>query len=104
MNNIDLYKLKYSKYKSKYLEIKQKNLEGGLGSKITGYVWFFIDPLVLYGYGYGIDIRQDTLNPYIYGVRDWYQSPKNLSFDELFKMSLLVIPSPDGENPEDPKK
>ena len=44
MNNIDYYKLKYSKYKSKYLELKQKNLEGGLLPKKTGLVCFYIDP------------------------------------------------------------
>ena len=79
MNNVDYYKLKYSKYKSKYLELKQKNLEGGLLPKKTGIVYFYID-----------DKERTEM--------------KDKSFDELCKMSLLVIHFPDGNNPAHPTK
>lgn len=41
MNENDIYKLKYYKYKNKYIQLKQMNLEGGL-KKAINYL-FYID-------------------------------------------------------------
>ena len=104
MNNIDLYKLKYSKYKSKYLELKQKNLEGGVLPKVTGHVGFYMDPQE---FDIKYNFHERKIDGYIHGVKrtrsEWeihknedkeQKDNVNLSFDELCKMSLLVIPLP----------
>ena len=114
MNNIDLYKLKYSKYKSKYLELKQKNLEGGLLPKMTGNVCFWIDSVkfdekYICKKNIFTDMRSNI--PYewkIYKKEDNKDKKEevNLTFDNLCEMSFLVIPFPEEKDykPEEPKK
>jgi len=114
MNQNDFYKLKYSKYKSKYLELKQKNLEGGTKPK-SGYYVFFINKNVFSRQDYKIHESTykdfDRQNKYkeksfVKKIKDNESIPlrsqitgipptRNVKYDELCKISLLVIPCDD---------
>ena len=80
-NNSDFYKLKYLKYKNKYISLKNKNeleLKGGV-SPVEGRFLFYIPDQVL-------EANNITFN------EQNIPSRHLLSFDHLCRMSVLVIP------------
>ena len=88
MNN-DSYKLKYYKYKNKYLELKQKTLnnqKGGILPAQTGTIGFFIDNTKLGNnhLGFSVIFKQ------IYGGLG-RNVPIDLSYDQLCELSCAVV-------------
>ena len=87
MNNLDFYKLKYLKYKNKYISLKNKNeleLKGGK-PPVTGTHLFYIPAIVLTQAR--ISYRKDS--------HKIFQGPDenfDISFNKLYEMSVLVIP------------
>jgi soluble cytochrome b562 len=90
MYNSDFYKLKYLKYKNKYISLKNKNeleLKGGF-APVSGIFLFFIPKTVLDANGIrfgGINSPQRVM--YIDKLPLSY-----LTFEHLYNMSVLVIP------------
>ncbi len=105
MNQNDFYKLKYQKYKNKYLELKQKNLldqQGGLAP--SGRFLFFIPYQYFFSKNsYDVDgklsfLKDEKGNIGIYtkheGIiaKGTIHTKKKLSYADLCAMSVLVIP------------
>jgi hypothetical protein len=88
MNN-NSYKLKYYKYKNKYLELKEKifiTQEGGIFPAQTGTIGFFIDIRSdLWG---STRLRVDATNKKIYGE---FNKLLDLSYDQLCNLSCAVV-------------
>ena len=99
MNNLDFYKLKYLKYKNKYISLKNKNeleLKGGLTSE-SGIFLFYIPETVLRANNIGFPLEETgkILSRLI--TKDGKIT--TLSFQNLYDMSVLVIPpAPDKVN------
>jgi hypothetical protein len=90
MNN-NSYKLKYYKYKNKYLELKQKNLinqEGGIFPAQTGKIAFFIDLPPKFGYDRYLNINVEEKQ--IYGGMGG-NHPIELSYGQLCELSCAVV-------------
>ena len=91
-NNSDFYKLKYLKYKNKYISLKNKNeleLKGGLTSE-SGIFLFYIPESVLSANKIGLPLEETgkILSRLI--TKDGKIT--TLSFQNLYDMSVLVIP------------
>jgi hypothetical protein len=106
MNSNNFYKLKYLKYKNKYISLKNKNpknnQEGGL-TKSSGRFLFFIDKDVYDDQEYAItsehirgSYRQIIGNKIIATNKKpnflKRETEKKLTWDDLYKISLLIIP------------
>ena len=88
-NNSDFYKLKYLKYKNKYISLKNKNeleLKGGL-FPVEGRFLFYIPVKVFNDNKFSLPEIHNSL-PEIHKNK----KPINLTFQELYDMSVLVIP------------
>ena len=101
MNSNDFYKSKYSKYKNKYLELKQKNQEGGILPTQIGTFLFYIPIGELNKKDYEVTTTHYTpMSPSPYDQARDILIVKNksiigekyLSYDDLYNMSILVIP------------
>jgi hypothetical protein len=85
-NNSDFYKLKYLKYKNKYISLKNKNeleLKGGLTSEEGPHV-FYIPVTVFEANNFSFPSSSLEIHK--------NKKPHNLTFQELYDMSVLVIP------------
>jgi hypothetical protein len=99
MNNSDFYKLKYLKYKNKYISLKNKNeleLKGGLTSE-SGIFLFYIPETVLTANNIRFPLEEAGNLQSRLIIKDGKIT--TLSFQNLYDMSILVIPpAPDKVN------
>jgi hypothetical protein len=94
MNNSDFYKLKYLKYKNKYISLKKKNnQEGGKLKPKPGKYLFYIRRGIIEKNNYSIHKKKGS-----YFVRNSLGAPTNITYDNLCSMSALVIPLDQNEN------
>jgi hypothetical protein len=94
MNNSDFYKLKYLKYKKKYISLKKKNnQEGGKLKPKPGKYLFYIRRKIIENNNYSIYEEKGR-----YFVRNSYKLPTQITYDKLCTMSALIIPLEQNEN------